>query len=383
MTDIKSNPDKKINILELRVVRGSGGGPEKTIFLSAEMIDKEKFSTVVVYIGQKGDKAFGVTKKAEGRDVKYIELWERGRFDWRIIRKLLQIIKEYSIDIVHGHDYKSDVIGRVLRIFTPVKLISTVHGWVGNNSKERFYNYVDRKVLKKYDKVIAVNKPIMDLLVQKKVNPRKVELIHNAILVEDYAPQSEVKDLRSELKIPDSAPVLGFVGRISEEKDLPLLFMAVKKSLPDFTDLKVLISGDGPLIDKLKDYCNKIGIGEQVFFLGQVQDIKRVYLTMDVFILTSKTEGIPNVILEAMAMRVPVISTNVGGVGEIIRHNTDGVLIQAGDIAGLCHYFSKMLKENDYRNNVVNEAYKRVSENFGFSARLKRIEEIYKELMRG
>ena len=372
---------RKINILELRVVRGSGGGPEKTIFLSAEKIDKDNFSTIVAYIGQKGDRSFGVTKRAKGKDVQYVELWENGRFDWQIIRQLLRIIKEYSIDIVHGHDYKSDVYGWVLRLFTPVKLISTAHGWIGNDLKERFYNSIDRKILCRYDKVIAVNKPIAEALKNSGVNPKIIEIIHNAIEAEDYSRDKIGDNVRNELNISAEDPVIGFVGRISAEKDLPTLFTAIKQSLTDFPDLKVLIVGDGPLLCEMRENCRQTGIEKHVIFLGQRQDTKRIYAAMDIFTLVSKTEGIPNVVLEAMAMNVPVISTNVGGIGEIITHNLDGILIQRGDTSSLSHYIKELLTNDNYRNSITNAGRKRVLEYFDFSVRLKKFEDIYKKLI--
>lgn len=368
---------QKINILELRVVKGSGGGPEKTILLSAERIDKEKFSTVIVYIGEKGDKSFGVTQKAMGREIEYIELWERWKFDWRILIELYRIIKRYHIHIIHAHDYKSDILAWLIGFVAKVRLFSTVHGWIENTTKERFYNLCDRIVLRWYDKIIAVNKLIMARLIQSGINKRKIELIHNAIDIDDYERVPFGGDIRDELGIKPNTPVIGYVGRLSAEKDLPILFMAVKILSNEFPQLRAVIAGDGPLKECLKEYCKKIGVESNVIFLGQRMDIKRIYQTIDVFVLTSKTEGIPNVILEAMAMQVPVVSTNVGGVGEIITHNVDGFLVEPGDVNSLCNYLRKLLTDKETKNRLIKEAYKTVSNKFSFANRLKRIEGLY------
>jgi len=372
---------QKINILELRAVGESGGGPEKTILLTAKKINREKFSTVVVHISRQGGQTLRVIAKDIGDDIEYIELQEKKKYDLRIIKQLRFIMKEYSINVIHGHDYKSDILGWIVSFFTRVKLVATAHGWVSASLRERFFNYLDINILRRFNKIIAINDPIAERLLRFGVKQKKIELIHNAIALEDYVRDPAMGNIREEFKIPSDTPVVGFVGRLIKEKDLAVLFMAAKMLQADYPELRVIIAGDGPLKAKYETYCKRMGIAGSVIFIGHRYDIQKVYRSMDIFVLTSRWEGIPNVILEAMAIGVPVISTNVGGVSEIITHNLDGLLIEPGDVNALCYSIKKLLVENELKKKIVENAYKKVKNYFSFSSRIKRIEELYEEVV--
>jgi len=369
--------ETKINIMHLRVVKGTGGGPEKTILLSAETIDKKRFNMLIVYIAHHKDLSYAITEKVKGKEINFIQLWENFRFDIGPVLKLINIVKKYSIHIIHSHDYKSDVLAWLVRLATHVKIISTVHGWIGNSFKERMYNMIDRFVLRRFDRIIVVDEHIRDMLLRGKVRPSKIVKVHNAIDYDEYKRDPTAGDVRGELNIDESMPVIGFVGRLSPEKDLPVLFMAMKRLLAGMPDVRCIIVGDGPIRNWLEDYCKKVGIGEYVKFLGLRWDTKRLYQTMNVFVLPSKTEGIPNAVLEAMAMEVPVIATDIGGVGEIIDHNEDGILINPGDVGSLEFYLKKVLTDKEYREMLVTNARKKIIRNFSFLGRMQKVEKIY------
>ena len=130
------NNNRLINLLELRGTYTTGGGPDKTILLSAEKHNKDLVNPVVVYLRDINDDNFQIGQMAEGRGFKYIEVLDRSKIDIKCIIELNRIVKEYNIDIIHGHDYKTDMLAYILGlIHSKVHLVSTAHGWITNSLK--------------------------------------------------------------------------------------------------------------------------------------------------------------------------------------------------------------------------------------------------------
>ena len=206
---------RKVNVMHLRSVNGTGGGPEKTILLSGERIDKARFNTTIVYLKGADDKAFGVTEKARRFDIDYFEIAEKRKFDFNTVRKLKAMVEEHNIDIVHSHGYKSNFYGWVLSKMSGVKLVATTHGWIGNDLKERFYNWVDRKTIRRCDRVIRVCEMMRSYLMSAGVYSPRIKTIYNAVDTDDFKNNGSGYDLRRELGIDKNTRVFGVVGRLS------------------------------------------------------------------------------------------------------------------------------------------------------------------------
>lgn len=372
---------KKINVMHLRSVNGSGGGPEKTILLSGEVIDRKRFNMFIVYLKGADDKSFGVTEKARGLDINYIEIGENGKFDLAALTKIMRLIKRHKIDIVHTHGYKPDFYGWVLSKMCGIRLVATMHGWIGNNPKERFYNWLDKKVIRDYDRVITVCDMMRSYLLRKGLAFSRLSTIHNAIDTDDFKRCDSLKDLRAELNIANGTPVIGVIGRLSREKRLGLLFSMTKKIIAELGDVKLLVVGDGPLKQSLKLEVKGLRLEDNVLFLGQRYDMKSVYKTIDLLVSVSSTEGLPNNVLEALAMEVPVVVTNVGGVGEIVWNRVNGLVFAPDDIDGITMGIVDLLKERGMALDFSKEGRMRVCREFSFDARMRKMEEVYTEVM--
>ena len=371
----------EINVMHLRSVKGTGGGPEKTILLSGEKIDKEKFNMIIVYLKGIGDKTFGVTEKAKGFNVNYFEIAEKRRFDLNTIRKLRKLIREYKIDIVHTHDYKSDFYAWVLSKMYNIKLMATVHGWIGNDIKERFYNWLDKRILKYYDRIITVCDEIRHYLLKRGMASHKLITIHNAIDTDDFSNEGCLQDLRAELNLDKSTSVIGVIGRLSREKRIEALFSIAKKIISEVEDVKFLIVGDGPYKDDLVEFAKGLGIEDKTIFLGYRDDIKRVYKTIDLLVSLSRTEGLSNVILEAQSCEVAVVATKVGGTEEIIKDKVNGLLFSPQDLDGIADGIITLLSNRKMASNFAKVGRKLICEKFPFDERMRKIEKVYSEIM--
>jgi len=126
-----------IRVLELRSVRGTGGGPEKTILLGAARSNPDRYAVTVCYIRDARDPVFAIDRRAAALSIDYVEIVERHSFDRAVLPALRRIARERRIDIVHAHDYKTDVLGWWLRRAEGVIAMSTAHGWAGHTPRER------------------------------------------------------------------------------------------------------------------------------------------------------------------------------------------------------------------------------------------------------
>ncbi len=372
---------RKIKIMHLASAQGAGGGPDKTILLSSEKINKQVFEPIVVYLKGAGDKNFAIEEKARSKGLNFHAVSEQRRIDSQAIRKVKQLSEDYQVDILHCHGYKADCLGLLLSRHSRMRLITTTHGWFANDCKERFYNWIDKKTLKYYDYIIAVCEKMRYHLLDTGVPPEKLKKIHNGVDVDNFHSNGDTEDLRTELKIDKNVPVLGVVGRLSAEKRVESLFDILKEVIAKIGDVKLLIAGDGPLKTNLQLKARNLNLRKHVFFLGQCQDIKRVYKTIDSLVSISSTEGLPNNILEALAMETPVLATKVGGIDEIITDGLNGLLFPPEDKTGITRGIADLLSDRRMAADFARKGRELVCKRFSFDERMRKIEELYKEVV--
>lgn len=371
---------RPINLMELRATYTTGGGPDKTILLSAEKHDKEKINTIVVYLRDISDNDFQIGRMAEGRGFKYIEILDRKKLDIKCIIELNGIVRHYKIDIIHGHDYKTDILAYILSILNPkVHLVSTAHGWITNSLKGNLYKWIHMRVLRRFENLITVSKATKSLMVKSGINDNNIKVIYNAIDEKQWCNTKKHMPLRKELNIPEDSFVVGTVGRISDEKDYRTFLDVAAAIVDKIEDVYFVVIGDGKgnEIQNLVDYTEQLGIKKKVFFAGYRSDLLNVYKTLDIFLMTSITEGLPNTMLEAMSMEIPVVSTGVGGIPELVVNGETAFLYEIKDIQGLANKVRELIENEELRENVSKACRRRIEEKFSFERRLRIIEEYY------
>ncbi len=171
-----------LTVLETRVVAGSGGGPDKTILNSPRFLWSAGYETLCVYLRPPGDPGFDpLRQKARIWQAPLIELDDRGPWDWRVVNHLLNICRRERVAIWHGHDYKSNALGLLLRRFWPMRLVTTVHGWVHETRRTPLYYWIDRVCLPRYERVICVSPDLLEKSVACGVPRERCALIENGI----------------------------------------------------------------------------------------------------------------------------------------------------------------------------------------------------------
>jgi glycosyltransferase involved in cell wall biosynthesis len=382
---------RKINILELRSCRGGGGGPEKTILFSALEADPA-FEVTIVYLKSKDDPEFDLDQRAQKLGVpSFITIDERRKFDIGALRQLLRILRDKRIDILHGHCYKSDLYGVILRRFHKMKLVTTAHGplatfqffWASKNWRVRYlYDQIDLRLLRYFQAVIMVSDTMRGIISKHGVDPRRLLWIRNAIDA-NYFRRTGAPDpsFRASLGIPAEATVIGAVGRLNGEKDYPNFLGAARLMLQRRKDLYFVIAGKGELEEELKAMAAEMGIAGQVKFLGHFHDVRQVFQMLDVYVLSSTREGLPNTVLEAMAMEVPIVSTDVDGVKEAVSGDREALLVPARNPGALAEAIERVLADRGLAAQLVAAARQKVETEFSFARRTRLVEDIYRRVL--
>lgn len=384
--------DGKINILEVRSCRGGGGGPEKTILFSALEADRDRFNVTIVYLKSEHDPEFDLDLRARNLGVdEFYTIGERGKFDVRAIRRLIAICREKKIHVFHAHCYKSDLYGLIARRWHKMALMTTAHGplatmrffWASKNWRVRYlYDQIDLRILKYFDKVLMVSDTMREIISKYGVDQRKLIWVRNAIDANHFRRSGQREpQFREQLGIPADATVIGAVGRLNGEKDYPNLLRAARILLDKRPGLHFIIVGKGELEQDLKTLASSLGLNGHVHFLGHTHDVRKVFEHIDLYVLSSTREGLPNTVLEAMAMEVPIVSTDVDGVKEAVTGDRDALLVPAQDSPALAAGIEKMLDDPELRHRLARSAHEKVKSEFSFTARTRKVEEIYRQLV--
>lgn len=395
MTQLRLHPDPRPasstlaasapTVLHVRVVTGAGGGPDKTIMHSASHGQAAGMRVAAAYIHPAGDKNIEtLRRRAAELNCPFFAVPEAGPLDPRTVRAMLQICRNLRVAVWHAHDYKSNLLGLVLRRLWPMKLLTTAHGWTRETRRTRFYYHVDRFCLRHYDHVIAVSKPLADACRASGVKKHQLTLLPNAIELDDDQPFAQIESAREELdhaaEVGSRPLVIGVVGRLSPEKGVDRAIRTFATLLASHGALELHIVGDGPERLALESLADELGVADSVRFFGWQASPRDRFAEMDLLLLTSHSEGLPNVVLEAMALGLPVAATDVGDVREVLDDGVCGVLLNDHPKSWPAT-IAPLLARADLRRELARWARRRVESHYNFRSRARRELEIYRRLL--
>lgn len=382
LPDTAITPTSRQVVLDARVVTGSGGGPDKTILNSPRFLEPLGCRMICAYLHPPEDAGFEVIRKKAARSqATLISIPDRGPFDWRVVTDLRSLCRREGVTIWHGHDYKTNALGLLLRRFWPMRLVTTVHGWVHHTSRTPLYYKLDRLCLPRYERVICVSDDLLHDCLAAGVAARKCILLENGIDANEYSRTKSVAEAKAELGLPLAGFVVGAVGRLAAEKGFHVLIRSVHALLQRGLDVRLLIVGDGGERASLEQLARDLGIAERVMLPGWQADVRTYFEAMDVFALSSSREGLPNVVLEAMALEAPVVATRVNGLPRLIQDGRTGLLVEPEDCESLTAALSALLQNADLRADLAKAARCVVETRYSFATRIDRLKRIYDELL--
>jgi len=305
------------------------------------------------------------------------------QFDLFALLRFYRLLIDFKPDILHIHSFRAAVWGRpIARLARVPIVIYSVHNKWGN----KIHYFFDRLSSKFGDGIIPFSFAVKKFLTEESgINPHRVmSPVYIGIDIDKFKVRNinQSRQVRTELGIDDSNDVIGFVGALSDQKGLIYLIDAFQRLYHEFPHLKCLLIGEGNLEEKLKTKVRNLGLQEQILFLGQRHDIPLMLNLMDIFVLPSLWEGLPQVVLEAMAARVPVVATDVDGTPEIITHGFNGLLVPSCDSRELADALKTLLYDSHLRSKLSGRGYETVCKRFSLERMVSNFDRLYKRFLR-
>jgi glycosyltransferase involved in cell wall biosynthesis len=371
-----------IRVLELRSVCGAGGGPEKTILLGAARADRRRFSVTVCYIRDERDSTFDIARRAGDLGLDYVEIAERRSLDPSVWPAVCRLVRERSIDIIHSHEYKTDLLALLAARATGTIPLATVHGWTGHSRRERFLYYaLDKRLLRAFPLAIAVSSQIRSELVRHKVRQDRVRVVLNGIDHRAFRRDRGAEwQARRQIGVSPSEIVVGAIGRLEPQKRFDILIEACAALRRRRPELRLVIAGEGSQRDELQALAARLLPDGGCQLLGHRVDVANLHHGFNVFAQSSDYEGTPNSVLEAMALETPVVATSAGGTAEIVENGVHGLIVPCGDVNRLTEAIERTLLEPEATARRVSHARSRVETTLSFDERVAAVEGIYAEL---
>jgi glycosyltransferase involved in cell wall biosynthesis len=303
----------------------------------------------------------------------------RGRYDARASGEIHSICCRHRIDLLHTHGYKADFYGYRATSRSGLPVVSTAHNWPNTLPRMRVYAALDRFLLRSFDGVAAVSDTVADRLRRAGVPKDRIKTIWNGVDVDRF--ERARAGVRAEAGWANR-PVIGFVGRLAPEKGGAILLAAARTVLEHVPEALFAFIGDGPSGPEWQRLAKRLGVEENVAFLGTRRDMPEVYSSLDVLVLPSFDEGSPIAVLEAMAAHKAVIATRVGGLPALITPGLNGVLIEPADPNALAAATLALLRNEHLRKTLGDRANLCVAHRFSAAAMAASYLEFYEQALR-
>jgi glycosyltransferase involved in cell wall biosynthesis len=373
---------EKINILHI-YQNSNIGGIQQQLLSVLKSYDKEVFNPIFCCFRHKGE----IGKEIERMGIEVIA-FNRPRYykfsiGIDIVRDLYRLIKQKNIQVARSHRYHANLYGRVAARLADVPVIvSSVHDnyRMDKRLKRRIINHILSKIS---DKIIAVSESIKkDIVIYDKIDTSKILVIPNSVDIERFNPEGNFANIKEEFLIKNNDIVIGFVGRIVPAKGLEYLIDTLSYLKEEFRNIKLLIIGEGSLVDGLKEKSKENNVNDSVIFTGRRRDIHDILSCIDIFVMPSIAEGLPNALLEAMAMAKPIVATEVGGIPEVIKNGINGLLVPPRNAESITTAIKTLLADMHLTTKMGQRARNYVEENLSIQATVRKWESLYISLLK-
>ncbi|GAX62993.1 alpha-glycosyltransferase-like protein [Candidatus Scalindua japonica] len=299
----------------------------------------------------------GVVAKEHG--IQVVPVFQTVKFDWWSLRRL---INKYNIDIIHCHGYKPSVLGFLAEGRNGKRIIITCHLWTNETFRLKLYAFLESFVMRRVSVLITVSETIKTVLLKTGMRRDDIVVIHNGIDLEKWHELHNFNKLlyRETIGLKKDSIIISLFGRLNLQKGHKFLLEAIAGL--SINNIEVMCIGDGPLRQELEVLSRKLNINNSVHFLGFRNDIEELLEITDICVLPSLDEGLPMILLEAMAMKKSVVATSVGAVPSVIINKKNGLLVPPGDVSLLKEAIQTVIKDpglcsligNNARETVVN-----------------------------
>lgn len=365
-----------------------GGSERQAVQLTRLLLKGGRCNVFVTTLEREGVlleeiERFGLNEVAEFRLNSFYDL-HTARQVWRFARYL----RKHEIDVVHTHDFYTNVFGMAAAGLArvPVRIASRRESAVRPENQR----LVERFAYRAAHAVVANCEDVRQQLIREGVPAQKVRTIYNGLDLARVQPaEAERKEILAGLNLPEARFVTIMANMRAHiwnpepacYKDHPTFLRAAKRVHESVPDAAFIIAGEGELREATEELARSLGIADRTFFIGRCQDVGSVLSISDVCVLSSRSEGFSNAILEYMAAARPVVATDVGGAREAIVHGDTGYLVPAGDHDQMAEHIISLLSDPENASSMGESGRRRVNEKFSSLKQLQNVESLYTELL--
>ncbi len=368
---------KKIKVLHLTSTPKGLGGAEKLLIDMADKYDTSRFE--VEHCNIYSESPYGDTyeKLLREKRAKVRSITGKGYFDLPpIVRQLRNIVISGGFDVLHAQMLHATIIGAaVSKTIRNLRFVVTKQYTDDHIAKRKMLFFLDRIATRRADRVLAISRAVRSEQINHGISTDRIVMAPNAV---DTTPFNIKRDSDTSL---DNRPLnIVTIGNLHKRKGHKFLVDAFAPVLRSSDKVVLSIAGEGPERDSILKQIQQLGIEGKVRLLGYVGDIPSLLATSDIYVHPSESEPFGIAIIEAMASKLCVIATNVGGVSDIIENNVNGILIRYGDEKGFRESLQRVITENHLREKLARQARETVLNNFSISGTVSIYQKVYSDL---
>lgn len=352
------------------------GGIGRYVTTLAKVLRNRDHTVLVASSGGELEKVLSY----EGIKHIYLDIRTKSELSPKIIKSFFALktfLKKEKVDLIHAHTRVTQVVAALLSFYQNAPYVTTCHGFFKKRLARMIFGCWGRKV-------VAISEAVKNQLIRDfKVAEERVVLIHTGIELDRFLQnisQEEKAKFKHKWNLNES-PVVGTIGRLSPVKGQDILLRAAKRLLRDFSDIKVLLVGNGPDESRLRELSTTLGLEKNVIFADSFEDTTEVLPAIDIFVLPSIEEGLGLSLIEAMAFGKLCIASRVGGIESLIEDGVTGMLFNTGDPDDLARAIKYMLSNRSKVEVFKDAARKKIINNFNIDKMASQIEKMYKEVL--
>jgi Glycosyltransferase len=373
---------KVINVLQLIDSFDQGGSEQQAVQLTRLLKRSGRYDVHVACLSKRG------TLRSKLEEIGFTDIPEfpldsfYDRNAVKQVRRLAAFLRELQISVVHTHDFYTNIFGMAASALAhvPVRIASRRESGKRSSHKRT----VERGAYRLAHAVVANCEVVRQQLIDEGVPPDKVVTIHNGLEKEHFFDRkSDRETVLRKFGLPTGKGLrfVTSVANLRDVKDYPTFLRAAAKVRSSIPDSAFLIAGEGQMLDSLRCLAQELELKDEVFFLGRCDSTTELLSLSEVCVLSSRSEGFSNSILEYMAAARPVVATDVGGAREAVTEDETGFLVAAGDHEKMAACIISLLREPERARSMGERGRERAKQKFSSEARLCKSETLYEQLL--
>ena len=372
---LAASSDRQISVCHL-LPELPAHGAEQLLLDIARKTDRNRVALSVCLISGLGP----LVKDFEALGIPVTYIPKRSRKDLSVVLRLADFFRKKRFDIVHTHLFTADLWGRLAGVIARVPIVSTSHT-TSDPNVGRIGRFLDRALDRKNNAVICVSEAVRRYRISGAgFDPKKLHLIENGIDLDRFEATVSRDEVLKRVGVDAKRRWIAIVGRMVPLKGHRFLIEALSMISKDFPDAGILVVGEGEDEEELRTLVERRGLSDRVVFLGLRRDVPEILRAVEILAMPSSREGLPIVLLEAMAASLPVVVTRVGGIPEVVTEEKSGLFVSQ-DPDSIAAALRRLLSDPDLARRLGREGRRLIEERYDIRTVARRYEELYRKVL--